>query len=182
MLYLASSTFPAWELCEAHFVAKELGTARFDIEQPQLNLIDRRIEADVLPFCRRYGVATMTWAPLARGRLAGTYSRGGKRFPDGSWYAEQGKTDFPAAQWPVMRKVDELADGLGCTSSQLAIAWVCQVSGVTSAILGPRTVEQLTDNLGAARVELRGDDLAALDAINPAGELARDPSAGPVPR
>lgn len=182
VLYLASSTFPAWELCEAHFVAKQLGTARFDIEQPQLNLIDRRIEADVLPFCRRYEVATMTWAPLARGRLAGTYSRGGKNFPEGSWYAEKGKTDFPAAQWPVMRKVDELADAHGCTSSQLAIAWVMQVAGVTSAILGPRTVEQLEDNLGAAGVTLRSEDLAALDAVNGPGELARDPAAGPVPR
>ena len=95
VLYLASSTFPAWELCEAHFVAKELGTARFDVEQPQLNLIDRRIENEVLPFCRRYGVATMTWAPLARGRLAGKYTRGGRKFPDGSWYAEKGKDRLP---------------------------------------------------------------------------------------
>ena len=182
VLYLASSTFPAWELAEAHFVARELGTARFDIEQPQLNLIDRRIEADVLPFCRRYEVATMTWAPLARGRLTGKYSRGGKHFPEGSWYAKQGKTDFPAAQWPVMQKVDELADAHGCTSSQLAIAWVIQVPGVTSAILGPRTVEQVRDNLGASEVTLTPADSEALDAANAPGELARDPSAGPVPR
>ena len=182
VLYLASSTFPSWELCEAHFVARELGTARFDVEQPQLNLIDRRIENEVLPFCRRYGVGVITWAPLARGRLTGKYSRGGKSFPEGSWYAEQGKTDFPAAQWPVMHKVDELADAHGCTSGQLAIAWVIRVPGVTSAILGPRTVEQLEDNLGAVNVKLTPDDLEALDAVNGPGELARDPASGPVPR
>jgi len=63
VLYLASSVFTGWQLAEAHYVARELGTARFDVEQPQLNIIDRRIEAEVLPFCRKYEVATICWAP-----------------------------------------------------------------------------------------------------------------------
>src|SRR5262249_50867794 len=92
VLYLASSTFPAWQLAEAHFEAQRLGVARFDVEQPPLNIIDRRIEAEVLPFCRKYEVATITWAPLARGRLTGAYTRGGRKFPDGSWYKAQGKS------------------------------------------------------------------------------------------
>ncbi len=118
--YLASSTFPAWELAEAHFVAKELGTARFDVEQPPLNIIDRRTEKEVLPFCQRYDVATICWAPLARGRLAGKYTRGGRKMPDGSYYKAQGKADFPPSQWPVMEGVDKLADARGCTSSQFS--------------------------------------------------------------
>src|SRR5450432_4720534 len=113
VLYLASSVFSAWQLAEAHFVAEKLNIARFDVEQPQLNIIDRRIEADVLPFCRKYEIATITWAPLARGRLAGIYSRGGRKIPDGSWYKAQSKTDFPASQWPVMEGVDKLADAKG---------------------------------------------------------------------
>jgi aryl-alcohol dehydrogenase-like predicted oxidoreductase len=182
VLYLASSVFAAWQLAEAHFIARELGTARFDAEQPQLNIIDRRIEAEVLPFCRKYEVATITWAPLARGRLAGVYTRGGRKIPDGSWYKAQNKTDFPASQWPVMEGVDKLADARGITSSQFAIAWCLQVPGVTCPIIGPRTTEQLKDNLAALSVKLGEEELRAVDALNSPGELCRDRSLGPVPR
>ena len=182
VLYLASSVFAAWQLAEAHFVARELGTARFDVEQPQLNIIDRRIEAEVLPFCRKYEIATITWAPLARGRLAGTYTRGGRSIPAGTWYKAQNKIDFPASQWPVMEGVDKLADAHGITSSQFAIAWCLQIPGVTCPIIGPRTVDQLKDNFGALPVKLSQSELAAVDALNPPGELCRDRNAGPVPR
>lgn len=182
VLYLASSTFPAWELAEAHFIAEKLGTARFDVEQPPLNIIDRRSEREVLPFCRRYQVATICWAPLARGRLSGAYTRGGRKFPEGSWYAATGKKEFPASQWPVMEGVDRLADAHGCTSSQFAIAWCLHVPGVTCPIIGPRTVEQVQDNLVAADITLSADEMKAVDALNPSGELCRDPHLGPVPR
>jgi aryl-alcohol dehydrogenase-like predicted oxidoreductase len=182
VLYLASSVFSAWQLAEAHFVAKELGTARFDVEQPQLNIIDRRIEADVLPFCRKYEVATICWAPLARGRLAGTYTRGGRKIPDGTWYAMHKKTDFPASQWPVMEGVDRLADAAGVSSSQVALAWALQVPGVTCPIIGPRTLEQLKDNMAAMDVTLSPEALKTIDELNPPGELCRDRGLGPVPR
>jgi aryl-alcohol dehydrogenase-like predicted oxidoreductase len=182
VLYLASSVFAAWQLAEAHFIARELRTARFDIEQPQLNIIDRRIEAEVLPFCLKYDVATITWAPLARGRLAGSYTRGGRKIPDGSWYKAQGKSDFPASQWPLMEGVDKLADAHGISSSQFAIAWCLQVPGVTCPIIGPRTVEQLQDNMAAQKAALSADELKAVDALNPSGELCRDRGMGPVPR
>jgi aryl-alcohol dehydrogenase-like predicted oxidoreductase len=181
-LYLASSVFAAWQLAEAHFVARELGTARFDVEQPQLNIIDRRIEAEVLPFCRKYEIATITWAPLARGRLAGVYTRGGRKIPDGTWYKAQNKSDFPASQWPLMEGIDRLADARGITSSQFAIAWCLQVPGVTCPIIGPRTLDQLKDNMGAMKVTLSADDLKAVDALNPSGELCRDRGLGTVPR
>ncbi len=182
VLYLASSVFAAWQLAEAHFIAKELGIARFDIEQPQFNIIDRRIEAEVLPFCRKYEIATICWAPLARGRLAGTYTRGGRHIPDGTWYKAQNKTDFPASQWPVMEAVDKLADKRGITSSQFAIAWCLHIPGVTCPIIGPRTIEQLTDNMAALNIKLSAEELKAVDELNPAGELCRDRGNGPVPR
>jgi len=182
VLYVASSVFAGWQLAEAHFVAEKLNTARFDIEQPQLNIIDRRIETEVLPFCLKYQIATITWAPLARGRLTGAYTRGGRKIPDGSWYKQLGKTDFPASQWPLMEGVDRLADAKKISSSQFSIAWCLQVPGVTCPIIGPRTVEQLKDNMGALDVKLSPDEISAVDALNPPGELCRDRALGPVPR
>ena len=182
VLYLASSVFAGWQLAEAHFLARELGTARLDVEQPQLNIIDRRIEAEVLPFCRKYEIATITWAPLARGRLAGTYTRGGRKIPDGTWYKAQNKSDFPASQWPLMEGVDKLADAHHISSSQFAIAWCLAIPGVTCPIIGPRTVEQLKDNMGAMNVSLSADEMKAVDALNPAGELCRERNLGAVPR
>ncbi len=182
ILYLASSVFAAWQLAEAHFIARQLGTARFDVEQPQFNMIDRRIEAEVLPFCRKYEIATITWAPLARGRLAGTYTRGGRKIPQGTWYHAQNKTDFPASQWPLMEAVDKLADTRGVSSSQFAIAWCLHVPGVTCPIIGPRTLAQLQDNMAALAVELTAEELKSVDVLNPPGNLCRDPHAGPVPR
>ncbi len=182
ILYLASSVFAAWQLAEAHFLARELGTARFDVEQPQFNMIDRRIEAEVLPFCRKYEIATIAWAPLARGRLAGTYTRGGRKIPQGTWYHAQNKTDFPASQWPLMEALDQLADAKGISSSQFAIAWCLHVPGVTCPIIGPRTLAQLQDNMAALTVQLTPEELKAVDALNPPGNLCRDPHAGPVPR
>ena len=182
ILYLASSVFAGWQLAEAHYVAQVMGTARFDIEQPQLNIIDRRIESEILPFCRKYEVATTTWAPLARGRLAGVYTRGGRKIPKGTWYDAQQKTDFPASQWPVMEAVDRLADARGVSSSQFAIAWCLQVPGVTCPIIGPRTVEQLEDNMAALKFTLSAEELKSVDELNPSGNLCRDPQLGAVPR
>ncbi len=182
ILYAASSTFPAWELAEAHFIAKELNTVRFDVEQPPFNIIDRRIEKEVLPFCIRYNVATIVWAPLARGRLAGTYTRGGRKFPKGSWYESTGKSDFPPAQWPLMEAVDQLADEHDITSSQFSIAWCLKIPGVTCAIIGPRTVQQVQDNMAAADVSLSRAVMEQVDKLNPPGELCRDPGLGAVPR
>jgi aryl-alcohol dehydrogenase-like predicted oxidoreductase len=81
-----------------------------------------------------------------------------------------------------MEGVDKLADARGVSSSQFAIAWALQVPGVTCPIIGPRTLEQLKDNMGALGFQLTKEELAAVDALNPPGELCRDRTAGPVPR
>ncbi len=114
--------------------------------------------------------------------MAGAYTRGGRKIPEGSWYKAQGKTDFPASQWPVMEGVDKLADTHGISSSQFSIAWCLQVAGVTCPIIGPRTVEQLQDNMGALNVKLTAEEVKAVDALNAPGELCRDRGMGPVPR
>ena len=110
------------------------------------------------------------------------YTRGGRKVPEGTWYKAQNKTDFPASQWPLMEAVDRLADARGVSSSQFSIAWCLQVPGVTCPIIGPRTLDQLKDNMGALDVKLTADDLKAVDALNPPGELCRDRHLGPVPR
>jgi aryl-alcohol dehydrogenase-like predicted oxidoreductase len=179
VLYLGSSTFPAWELAEAYFVAEQLRTARFDVEQPPLNILDRRVESEVLPFCRKYYIATMTWSPLARGRLSGKYTRGGRGIPEGSWYQSQNRKDFPPSQWPVMEAVDQLASARNVTSSQFAIAWCLSVPGVTTPIIGPRTVEQLKDNVGAINIQFTQQELMAINMLNPPGQLCYD---RPVPK
>ena len=104
----------------------------------------------------------------------GTYTRGGRKFPDGSWYHAQKKTDFPAAQWPVMEAVDKMADEKGVTSSQFSLAWCLHVPGVTCPIIGPRTLAQVKDNMGATDVTLTDADMKAVDALNAPGKLCRD--------
>jgi aryl-alcohol dehydrogenase-like predicted oxidoreductase len=182
VVYIASCRLAGWQLSEAHFLAEKMGTARFEVEQAQLNIIDRRMENEVLPFCRKYGMGATCWGPVAKGRLCGTYTRGGRRVPEGTWYAEHQQKDFPAPQWPIMEGVDRLADARGCTSGQFALAWVLQVAGVTSAIMGPRTMEQFRENMGALELRLTEEELRAVDALNPVGNLAWDLASGPVPR
>lgn len=81
-----------------------------------------------------------------------------------------------------MEGVDKLADAKGVSSSQFALAWCLQVPGVTCPIIGPRTLEQVTDNLGALDVSLSAEEVKAVDDLNPPGELCRDRNMGPVPR
>ena len=78
VVYAASCRFTGWQLAEQHFWAERMGTVRFEAEQAQLNIIDRRMENEVLPFCRAYGMGATCWGPVAKGRLAGTYTRGGR--------------------------------------------------------------------------------------------------------
>ena len=83
---------------------------------------------------------------------------------------------------PLMEAVDKLADARGCSSGQFSIAWCLHVPGVTCPIIGPRTLDQLRDNMGALNITLTPEELKAVDALNPPGELCRDRNLGPVPR
>ncbi|MCD6290193.1 MAG: aldo/keto reductase, partial [Anaerolineae bacterium] len=171
--YIGTSTFAAWQLMESLWASKELGLNRFVSEQPPYHLLDRRIERELIPFAQTYGFALIPWSPLAGGFLTGKYRRGEER-PEGSRFAaragsEWAERHFTDAAFDVLDVVEALAQEKGCTPSQIALAWCAQQPGITSPIIGPRTMEQLEDNLGALDVTLTEEDLKRLDQVAPPG-------------
>jgi aryl-alcohol dehydrogenase-like predicted oxidoreductase len=170
--YLGTSTFAAWQLVESLWVSRELGLNRFVCEQPPYHLLDRRIERELIPCAQTYGLALIPWSPLAGGMLTGKYQRG-QAPPEGARLAEGGgnRDYFSDQAFTVVETLEELAAGKGCTPSQLALAWCAQQPGITSPIIGPRTMEQLEDNLGALEVEVTEEDRKRLDEVAPPGRM-----------
>ncbi len=171
--YLGSSTFAAWQVVESLWCAKELHLNRFISEQPPYNLLDRRIERELLPMCRTYGLATLPWSPLGSGLLTGKY-RANAPAPAGTRFADRDKNPFLASRWTaealaLVEQLLPLAAAKGITLSQFSLAWVMHQPGVTSPIIGPRTLEQLEDNLGALSVKFTTEELAQIDKIVPPG-------------
>ena len=168
-----SSTFPAHELVEAQWIAERRNLGRFVTEQPPYSLLARGIEADVLPVAEKYGLGTLTWGPLAAGWLTGRY-RDGQAGPP-SRRADRMPLRFDLSTPENQRKLAateryaELAEQSGLSLIQLAIAFVLVHPAVTSAIIGPRTMEHLESQLGAAEVRLTQDILDEIDTIVPPG-------------
>ncbi|QDU70582.1 aldo/keto reductase [Mucisphaera calidilacus] len=169
--YIGCSTFAAYQLVESLWASERHGLNRFVTEQPPYHILDRRIENELLPACETYGLGVIPWSPLAGGFLTGKYRRGevpgDSRF--GRGHPRDGILEVDAA-YDVVEGVQKLADARGCTLSQFALAWCRDRPGVTSPIIGPRTMEQLEDNLAAMSVSLTDDDLAGVDALVPPGE------------
>ena len=173
--YIGSSTFAAWQVVEALWASKEYGLNRFVTEQPPYNILDRRIERELIPMAQTYGIGLIPWSPLAGGLLTGKYSRGepppaDSRFGQGGLRAQQ-KARWVDGLFDIVDALTPIARDKGCTLAQLALAWCEQQPGVASAIIGPRTVEQLQDNLGAAAVTISDEDRARIDAIVPPGRM-----------
>ncbi len=173
--YIGSSTFAAWQVVEALWASKEYGLHRFVTEQPPYNLLDRRIERELIPMAQTYGIGLIPWSPLAGGLLTGKYSLdepppADSRFGQGGLRAQQ-KARWVAGLFDIVDALTPIARDKGCTLAQLALAWCEQQPGVASAIIGPRTVEQLQDNLGAAAVTISDEDRARIDAIVPPGRM-----------
>jgi aryl-alcohol dehydrogenase-like predicted oxidoreductase len=171
--YLGSSTFPASQIVEAQWVARDRHLQRFVTEQPPYSMLVRAVEADVLPTCARHGMGVLSYSPLAGGWLSGrwrkdtgqqTSSRAGRlpeRF-DLSLPANQRKLDAAEA-------LAQLAEEAGMSLIELAIAFVLNHPAVTSAIIGPRTMDQLESQLPAADVILDAALLDRIDEIVPPG-------------
>jgi aryl-alcohol dehydrogenase-like predicted oxidoreductase len=174
--YIGTSTFAAWQIIESLWASKELGLNRFICEQQPYNILDRRVERELLPMARTYGIATIPWSPIAGGLLSGKYSRQNQS-PEGKRYADV--SDNPRFQarktdaiWDVIDGLTPMAEAKGCTLPQFALAWVVQQPGVTSPIIGPRTKEHLVDNLGALDVTFSDEELATIDTLVPPGQMA----------
>jgi aryl-alcohol dehydrogenase-like predicted oxidoreductase len=173
VLNIGSSTFPPSQIVEAQWVAEKRGRERFVTEQPPYSMLVRGIENDVLPTCARHGMGVLPWSPLAGGWLSGRWRKGQDR-PD-STRAERLPARYDLSNPDNQRKLDAteqlalLAEEAGLTLIEMAIAFVIRHPVVTSAIIGPRTMEQLESQLPAADVQLSDDVLDRIDEIVPPG-------------
>jgi aryl-alcohol dehydrogenase-like predicted oxidoreductase len=167
--YIGSSTFPPSQIVEAQWVAQTRGRERFITEQPPYSLLVRGIEADVLPTCKRYGMGVIPWSPLAGGWLSGKWRKGqdAPRSSRANRLPHRYDLSIPGNQ----RKLDaveqyaKIAEDAGISLIHLAIAFAMRHPAVTAPIIGPRTMEQLESQIGAAEVELSDEILDRIDEV-----------------
>lgn len=174
--YVGCSTHPAWRVMEALMVSELKGYVRFISEQPPYNLLDRRIENELVPLARAHGLALLPWSPLAMGVLAGRYENANEVPPDsraalrGGIYAER----VTARGIEVGRRFSRLATEHGWSAAQLAVLWVKEREGITAPLIGPRTVEQLEHLLPLLGASLPDSVRAACDELVPPGGAVAD--------
>jgi aryl-alcohol dehydrogenase-like predicted oxidoreductase len=165
---IGSSTFPASEIVESHWVAEKRGLARFRTEQPPYSILNRNIEREVLPICERYGMGALVWSPLAMGLLTGRY-RKGQAMPDSMRAKFFPKQMSDERSLGAVEQLIKVAEAAGMSLTHMAIAFAIAHPGVTSAIIGPRTMQQFDDLLAGAAVSLSDEVLDQIDAIVPPG-------------
>jgi aryl-alcohol dehydrogenase-like predicted oxidoreductase len=163
---IGSSTMPASDMVEAQWVAERRGLARFRTEQPPYSILNRGIEAEVLPVAQRYGMGTLVWSPLAKGMLTGRIRKGQqtdlRRATIFTSFRDELRLD-------AVEQIIPLAEQAGLPMTHLAMAFAIAHPDVTSAIIGPRTMEQLDDLLAGVDVTLTDDILDRIDEIVPPG-------------
>ena len=170
--YIGCSTHPAWLVMEALALSEKYNLVRYVSEQPPYNLLDRRIENELVPLALRHHLALMPWAPLAQGLLAGRYNVGqalpsdsrASRLP-GSIYADR----VTSRGIEAGAHFNELARQFGKVPGQLGLLWCKDQPGITAPIYGPRTLEQLQELLPVLEMKLSEEERAACDQINPPG-------------
>jgi aryl-alcohol dehydrogenase-like predicted oxidoreductase len=164
---IGTSKLPAADIVEAQWVAERRSFERFRCEQPNYSILNRGIERDVLPVTERYGMGTIVWSPLAQGLLTGRVRKGqqSELTRSGAYYAHLGDE----RRIDVVEQLIPLADQAGMSLTHLAMAFVVAHPGVTAALLGPRTMDQLDDLLAGAEIVLSDDMLDRIDAIVPPG-------------
>ena len=174
--YLGHSTFPAEYIVEAQWVSERRNRERFVCEQPPYSILMRGIERAVLPTCARYGIGVIPWSPLAGGLLTGRYRKGqappeGSRLARGFGSQHQSPRQQRAheARLDAVEELLTIAERAGISLTHLAHAFVLEHPHVTSAIIGPRTMEQLDDALAGADVRLDEATLDAIDEVVPPG-------------
>jgi aryl-alcohol dehydrogenase-like predicted oxidoreductase len=163
---IGSSTMPASDIVEAQWVAERRGLERFRTEQPPYSILNRGIETEVLPVAQRYGMGTLVWSPLAKGMLTGRIRKNQetdlRRASFMSSFRSEPRLD-------AVEKIVPLAAEAGLPMTHLAVAFAIAHPGVTSAIIGPRTMEQLDDLLAGIDVALSDEILDRIDEIVPPG-------------
>jgi len=166
-LYIGVSEWTAEQIRQAHGLATELGVNLVS-SQPQYSMLWRIIEDEVVPTCRELGLGQIVWSPIAQGVLSGKYQPG-KPAPEGSRATDERGGANMIKRWmndDVLGRVQNLrpiADDLGLTMAQLAVAWVLQNDNVSAALVGASRPEQVVENVGAAGVRLDADVLHRID-------------------
>ena len=173
--YIGASTFPAWHLMEALSISEKKNLVRYVSEQPPYNLLDRRIENELIPLCQKYDLAVIPWSPIAGGILAGRYLDQ-MDYPDGSRAArsEPFRNRVTRRANQVALRLAEMAQERGLTVTQLALLWVKDQPGITAPISGPRTLAHLQDALGIADKTLDEGDRPLFDALVHPGNIVAD--------
>jgi aryl-alcohol dehydrogenase-like predicted oxidoreductase len=176
--YFGSSTFPAYRVVQAQWAARDNHLSRYVTEQPGYSILQRGVESHVLPVTEQYGLGALAWSPLASGWLSGAIRAGQEITTSRSAFMPQRFDTTIASNRAKLHAVEQLAkvaDQAGLTMIQLALGFVTAHPAVTSAILGPRTLEHLHSQLAAADTVLTGDVLDAIDGIvAPGVDLAAD--------
>jgi aryl-alcohol dehydrogenase-like predicted oxidoreductase len=178
-LYIGVSEWRAEEIRAGHTLARELHIP-FVSSQPQYNMLWRVIEPEVVPTCEELGIGQIVWSPIAQGALTGKY-KPGQAHPKGSRATDaKGGADM-IARWlqddvlEAVQQLQPIADGVGLSLAQLAIAWVLQNDNVSAAIIGASRPKQVTENVKAAGVRLDEDVLASIDKVL-GDHIVRDPA------
>lgn len=164
--YIGASNYSAWRLMQSLWSADSNATARYDSLQPHYNLAHRaEFERELAGVCREYGIGVIPYSPLAGGFLTGKY-RPEQAVPDSARKGGVSHRYFNERGWRILAAVDEVAQRLGKSISQIALAWLLSDPLITSPIIGPRSLEQWDDNAAAAGLRLTPEDKAALDAAS----------------
>lgn len=164
--YIGCSNYPAWRLTEALWTSQRSNLTRFISLQPHYNLAHRaEFERELAEVCRAYGMGVIPYSPLAGGFLTNKYRRV-QNEPESARINGVRRRYFNDRGWAIHEAVEKLAEEKGKSISQVALAWLLSDPLITSPIIGPRTIEQLEDNLGAVGVRLTPDEKAGLDSVS----------------
>jgi len=175
--YIGCSTHPAWMVMEALSISERCGLNRYISEQPPYNLLDRRIENELVPLCQKYDLAIIPWSPLAAGVLAGRYTRT-DNYPEGSrarrWEKDLSEGRITQRGIDVGNAVSKMARERGLTASQFSLLWIKDQPGITAPIIGPRTLVHLEDALGIIDKTLDDADRPRFDDLVHPGTAVAD--------
>lgn len=166
--YMGNSNHSGWQIAQAEYVARELGTHRYVAAENHYNLLDRRAELEVMPAAREFGLGVLPYFPLANGLLTGKYTRGNA--PADGRLTKLKPQILEGADWEQLEAFSAFATERGLTEVQVAFAWLAAQKPVASVIAGATSEQQVRTNAATASVELSADDLAKLDEIFPAPE------------
>jgi aryl-alcohol dehydrogenase-like predicted oxidoreductase len=164
--YVALSDTPAWIASQANTLAMLRGWTPLVALQFEYSLIERTAERELLPVAEAFGLSVTAWAPMGAGLLTGKYTRGSSDIPKDTKRAASNQSRLTERNLEIAREVDRVADELGMTSAQVAIAWVRQRGERNIPIVGVRKLDQLQEALGSLEVELSADQLARLHKVS----------------